>query len=293
MIRLRKADLVIGRSIPFPLFDRDRHLLLPANSVIESEAQLAEIAARGLFREPDGSEPKTPDTAKETGRYEAWTEYRFEDLKLPIGTRLSVQKLDPGDDTRYTSHLVGILKDASVVVEVPAPGGELAMFRQGQAVLLRIFNGTRVFAFTANVLFVRYSPKAYMHIQWPKSVEGHVLRARNRVKVRLIAAATATTAGDAGHSHAVVTEDLSAGGARIISMVRLGDIGTEVDLAFRLRTPIGEGTLRLHARIRTEEPSRTGGKERAYGVEFVDMEPLELLTLEGYVHMMEEVGPPA
>lgn len=290
MIRLRKADLVIGRPLSFPLFDRERHLLLPANSVIESEAQLAEIAARGLFREGDGSAVAEAEIGK--GRPDPWKTWKFEDLKLPIGTRVSLQKLDPGDDSRYTSHLVGVLKEASIITEVPAPGGELAMFRQGQPLLLRIFNGTRVFAFMANVLFVRYSPKAYLHLQWPKVVEGTEVRARQRVKVRLIAAASAVTPDDVSHSHAVVTDDLSAGGARLVSMVPLGEIGDEVDLSFRLRTAIGEATLRLHARIRTEGPARAGSRERAYGVEFVDLEPLELLTLEGFVHTMNDVGPP-
>jgi len=289
MIRLRKADLVIGRPLAFPLFDRERHLLLPANSVIESEAQLAEIAARGLFREGDAPAAGAADASK--GRPDPWKTWKFEDLKLPIGTRVSLQKLDPGDDSRYTSHLVGILKDTSIIAEVPAPNGELAMFRQGQPLLLRIFNGTRVFAFMANVLFVRYSPKAYLHIQWPKSVEGTEVRARQRVKVRLIAAATAMTRDDVAHSHAVVTDDLSAGGAHIVSMVPLGEVGSEIDLAFRLRTAIGEGTLRLHARIRTEGAARSGSRERAYGVEFVDLEPIEMLTLEGFVHMMNEAGP--
>lgn len=289
MIRLRKADLVIGRPLSFPLFDRDRHLLLPVNSVIESEAQLAEIAARGLFREGDANAADAPDAGK--GRADPWKSWKLEDAKLPIGTRVSLQKLDPGDDTRYTSHLVGLLKDTSIIAEVPAPGGELAMFRQGQPLLLRIFNGTRVYAFMASVLFVRYSPKAYLHIQWPKSVEGTEVRARQRVKVRLIAAATAVTPGDVAHSHAVVTDDLSAGGARIVSMVPLGEVGSEVDLSFRLRTAIGEGTLRLHARIRTEGAARNGSKERAYGVEFVDLEPVELLALEGFVQLMNETEP--
>jgi len=296
MIRLRKADLVIGRPLPYPLFDRDRHLLLRANSVIESEEQLAELAGRGLFWQPptDATPPPPDPKDKTTGaRADAWRPLNLADLKLPPGTRISLQKLDPGDDSRYTSHFVGMLKDVSLITDVPAPGGELAMFRQGQPLLLRIFNGTRVFAFASTVLFVRYSPKPYLHIQWPKVVEGTDVRARSRVKVRLIAAATATTRDGKAHSHAVVTEDLSAGGARLLTMIALGEVGDEIDIAFRLKTPIGEGTLRLRAQIRSTSLAQPGGKERVYGVEFVYLEPTELLALEGFVHMMDRDGAPA
>ncbi len=289
MIRLRENDIVIGRPLPWPVFDRDRHLLLRPGHVVETEQQLAEIGKRGLFRAAGMGPPGQPyDGADEDVHDDNWRTWAFEDLKLPMGTRMSLRKLDPDDDGRYATTLLGILKDVSLIVGIPAPGGRLAMFRQGQPLLLRAFTGTRVFAFTASVLVVRYAPGAYIHIECPKTVDGTEVRARTRIKVRLIAVVTTGPDDSADVGRTTQVEDLSVGGARLIVAQPLGEASDELSLAFRLKAVSGEATLKLRAVIRTTVQLDDG--RVAYGVQFVDVDPIILLALEGYVARMTESG---
>lgn len=290
MIPVRKADIAIGHPLPWPVFDSDRRLLLRAGFTVESEAQLEEISRRGLFRAVgaggssassagDGGERE----AKADGRGDKWHSLSFADLRLPIGTRLTVQKLDPDDDARYNARLYGVFKDVSIIINIPAPGGSLAMFRQGQPLLLRAFSGTEVFAFTADVLLLRYVPTAYLHLEYPRTVEGTEVRRTRRVGVRLIASVAHVDAeGNEQASRPAQVSDLSSGGARLITKVALGAPGDELELAFRLKTAAGEATLKLQAAIRSSGPQEDGSGHM-HGVQFVRMEPLELLALEGYV----------
>lgn len=288
MIPIRKNDITLGRPLPWPVFDGDRRLLLRAGFTIESTGQLEELSRRGLYRalgaapREDGGEDEgavAPDA-----RGEGWRTLRFEELRLPIGTRLSVQKLDPDDDTRYNARLYGVFKDVSLIVNVPAPGGSLAMFRQGQPLLLRAFSGTSVFAFTADVLMIRYVPTAYLHLDYPKHVDGTEVRSKQRVTVRLIASTSRDDGnGNERDSRPAQVTDLSSGGARLIARESLGEPGDEVNLAFRLKTSAGEATLKLKATIRSSTAEEAGRGGRVHGVQFVHLEPMDLLALEGYV----------
>ena len=246
MIPIRKCDIALGRPLPWPVFDGDRRLLLRAGFTIETVAQLDELARRGLYRAmasgaDAGVSDDEPAARGPEGKGEVWRSLRFEELRLPLLAPLTLQKLDPDDDARYAARLHGVFKDTSIVVNIPAPGGGLAMFRQGQPLLVRAFSGTNAFAFTANVLTIRYAPAAYLHLEYPNS-----------------------------------------GGARLQVRQSLGDAGGSVGLAFRLRTQVGEATLKLKAAIRRTEPDDNGGGV-SHGVQFVDLEPLDVLALEGYI----------
>jgi c-di-GMP-binding flagellar brake protein YcgR len=288
MIPIRKSDIALGRPLPWPVFDGDRRLLLRAGFTIETVAQLDELGRRGLYRAvASGADAAVPDDEPAArgpdGKGEVWRSLRFEELRLPLLAPLTLQKLDPDDDTRYAARLHGVFRDTSIVVNIPAPGGGLAMFRQGQPLLVRAFSGTNAFAFTANVLTIRYAPAAYLHLEYPKSVDGTAIRSTQRVTVRLIASATPIADdGSDGASLPAQVADLSSGGARLVVRQSLGDAGGSVILAFRLRTQVGEATLKLRGAIRRTEPDENGGGV-SHGVQFVDLEPLDVLALEGYI----------
>lgn len=287
MIPVRKNDVALGRPLPWPVFDGDRRLLLRAGFTIETEAQLDELSRRGLYRAPGlGGAQADAESVVATPAdrsAEKWRTLQFEDLRLPLGTRLSVQKLDPDDDTRYNARLHGVFKDVSFVVNIPAPGGSLAVFKQGQPLLLRAFSGTSVFAFTASVLVARYVPAAYLHLEYPRYVDGTEVRARKRVNVRLIATTYREDPDGTEHSsRPAQVADLSSGGARLVAREPLGEQGEELALAFRLKTAVGEATLKLHGTIRSVTPQEDGSGHN-HGVQFVRLEPMDLLALDGYV----------
>jgi c-di-GMP-binding flagellar brake protein YcgR len=302
MIRVRQSDLPVGEALRWPVFDRQRKLLLRAGFLVESAAQVDMLVAKGVYRSPvDGAAEAagaSADAAAGDGREEAWRTIPFESLQLGLGTPLQLQRLDQVEDVTYATKLLGMIRGRSLIVAAPAPDGKLVVLRQGQPLLVRAFSGTDVFAFCATALSVRCSPDPYVHLSYPTTVDGTRVRREKRAKVGLIASATLGQQAD-GHplSRPVAVTDLSAGGAALRTREVLGDVGSTIGLAFRLHTAAGEATLKLEAVIRTIVPN-DDGRGPQHGVEFVRMQPLEALALSGYIARVEadeakRANPPA
>jgi c-di-GMP-binding flagellar brake protein YcgR len=290
MIRVRKSDLPVGEALCWPVFDRQRKLLLRAGFLVESAAQVDMLVAQGVYRAPEDGAAETagagPDAAAGEGRGEAWRTIPFESLQLGLGTPLQLQRLDQVEDVTYATKLLGVIRGRSLIVAAPAPDGKLVVLRQGQPLLVRAFSGTDVFAFCATALSVRCSPDPYVHLSYPTTVDGTRVRREKRAKIGLIASATLGQAEGHPLSRPVAVTDLSAGGAALRTREVLGDVGSTIGLAFRLHTAAGEATLKLEAVIRTIT-ANDDGKGPQHGVEFVRMQPLEALALSGYIARVE------
>jgi c-di-GMP-binding flagellar brake protein YcgR len=286
MILLHKKDIAVGKPLPWPVYDADSNVLLGAGLVIESKAQLDGMLSghRTLYRPTADWRPPAapavqpkPDVASE----ERSRRFDFDELHLAVGTRLQLQRLDQDENARYSTRLFGYIKDVSVMVSTPTQGGKLLLLREGQPVVVRAFSGTDAFAFTAPVLTARFAPDPYLHLAYPPYVTGAVIRRQRRVDIKLIAAISVPGQGEAQASIPARITDLSAGGARLRARTPIGEPDSPLAVSFRLQAPNGEATLTMRAVIRTAATEEGG--QHIYGVQFVDMSPLDALALEGYV----------
>lgn len=284
-------SFALGQPLPWAVFDRDGHLLAREGFVIETVKQLEVLSKNGILREtsPGGAriplvmakrprKPQEPDASR-ADNVDAAPALTFEALDLAVGTRLQMQRVG-NDERRYLTRLVGYLPGVSVIVRTPSDGGGIVLFREGETAIVRAFSGTAAFAFTAVVLAVRFTPETYLHLAYPKRIEGAAVRTQRRVDVALIATAQrAEDVTDEGTSAKVL--DLSAGGAKVCTREALGSQGDRLLVAFRLPTPEGGATLSLPAEIRSATTDDEGLVH--YGIRFVDIEPLHALALRGYV----------
>ena len=92
MILLRKEDVVLGKPLPWPIYDVEQNLVMREGFVLANKAQLEMVAERGMYR-PTEDRPPPPrsvtvaEVEEATKKHEK-KRFDFDDLRLPIGTRL-------------------------------------------------------------------------------------------------------------------------------------------------------------------------------------------------------------
>lgn len=96
LVKLTASAIRVGKPLPWPVFDENNKLLLNQGYVIETEAQLGRLLARGIYQ-PDqnrgGGGGKSDDTAVESKKINPFSEYSvlLERLEQALGCAASKQ----------------------------------------------------------------------------------------------------------------------------------------------------------------------------------------------------------
>ena len=130
-------------------------------------------------------------------------------LQVTSGDTLQMQFVADNDTTRprLTVSVIGQINGRSLLVSHPSTGGRLLLVRDGQPVACRMFSDGRMLGFRTTVRKVVTHPDAYLHLDYPRTLEQRVLRRAPRVPVEL---AGRIRCINSTSSHAVTP---SAGGA--------------------------------------------------------------------------------
>jgi c-di-GMP-binding flagellar brake protein YcgR len=284
-VRVAEGELRVGQPAPWPLYDRDKNLLLARGVVVESDRQIAQLAMRGLFRKVKVAETVSakPQPDDEMGAGAPKEEVRaLEDTKLAIGDTLQLQAQAEGGQARYYVKVIGYLVKKGLIVTTPTVDGRVLLMREGQSFVVRMFSGKSVYAFSATVFKVANVPYPHLHLTYPSQVRGLVVRSGARVNVRLIAAIQT-----AGLSQAATLSNLSTGGAALQAKVKLGRKGDEISIKFRVTINGVEQYLTLRGIIRSvmvEAGDGDGGEVVVHGVQFVDVPHAEHVSLTAFVY---------
>lgn len=278
--KLNTGDIEIGKPVPWPLYDEGRKLLLARGVKLESERQLTALMERGLFRVIPNSAPPPPEEKVDEGPKEDIR--RLEDIRLGVGDTLQMQSRAVGDDSRYYVKLIGFLKGKAVIVSAPTTNGQLAMLREGQAFVVRLFAGKSVYAFATTVQRNTSVPFPHVFMEYPREVRGLVVRRGARAKVAIIC----SVANPQSSSHAATVVDLSVGGAMVLAKNPVGDRNAPVTISFKVDINGVEQLLKIPAVIRSvraEAPDARGNRFH-HGVEFNVGDSATQVALSGYVY---------
>jgi len=219
--------------------------------------------------------------AGENGRLEQSGErvVPFEQTKVAIGDAFQIQTEQA--ELRYYVKLIGYLRAKRVLVTMPEADGAVCYVREGQAFVVRFFSGKNAYAFTANVLKSSSVPFPHMHLSYPSQVRGLVVRAGERVPVRIICAIamredtrTVTAAG--------VLTNLSVSGALLSSKTRLGNKDDLLSIKFRMQIREIEFLTSIDAAIRSV--SQDAGGEYLHGVQFAGLPDEAAIALTAFVY---------
>lgn len=281
-------DLSVGQPMPWALYDKNEKLLLAQGALIDSDEQIEAMMANGLFREVDAPPEATATAAARPAsppQGESQQEEKLlEETKLAIGDPMQLQAQYDGAQARFTVKLIGYLKGKSLIVTSPTRDGSTLLMREGQSFIVRMFSGKSAYAFATSIFKVANVPYPHLHLTYPRSVKGVVVRRGGaRAKVRLIAAVR----NSAGTSQAGILSDLSTGGGSLLCDAPLGAKDARIIVKFKVTVAGSEQLLQIPGIVRNIQPDHSSDKgppKVMHGVQFVDVPPEDNVVLTAFVY---------
>lgn len=289
LVRLNLDDIEIGVPLRFTLYDDKGAVRCLRGEIIASPAALEQLFSRNVYRleqEPslrDGlgvmlARQASGEKARAKGASGRGGEVAFDSSGIRVGDPIQLQSTPAAP--RYTSLLIGFLKNRSVIVTQPEIDGELAMLREGQAFSARFFSGRSVFEFPTSVLKQTNVPYPLLHLAYPRDLKVQEIRRAPRVAVDVIVAVE--TPG--GESHSGKLLDLSTAGAGLGARKRFADKGDILRLKFKLAVQGIDTYIVVTAEVRNvAQRADQAQAPYLYGLHFVDLEEGTLLVLAAYV----------
>ncbi len=207
--------------------------------------------------------------------------YQFEDMRLKAGDRLQIQLPASVTQDKQIVRLIGYLDKQCLLITAPAGLGPQKPLREGDQIISRVFLGQGAFGFASFVDKIIRLPFEYLHLSFPKEIQGLMIRKAPRVKTEI----SATVENSSGNTEIQVS-NLSATGMSLNSATALGAKDEDLSITLPLDLYDVKTELRLRGKIKAVIPAPGEGKgaEHRYGVEFVGLQPNETLILQSVVH---------
>ncbi len=209
----------------------------------------------------------------------------FASIHLGVGDPLQMQPVAESH-LRYYVSLIGYVEKRSVLVTAPVIEGHVQLIREGQPFVLRAFSGRNAYAFDASVLKSCGAPYPYLHLSYPKSVQGLPVRSEQRIRVNLIGAVPEVEGVAQTDPTACRVADLSLSGAMIDAARPVAGVGQKFKLTLRATVNNASVYIVLPCILRNlrEAPGPDGGAPvMHHGVQFLEILEKDRLLLENFI----------
>ncbi|MDD5301080.1 MAG: flagellar brake protein [Gallionella sp.] len=306
LILASSNEIVVGKALPWPLYDLMRNLLLGQGDIVRDDQHRDALLANGACYELSWDAP-----GKENGddsfsaaeqastdqpvENKAGKSYTFDDMKLKVGDRLNLEL--PADydfrfsaqrqlsNERYLVKVIGFLKGASLLVT--APNTVNAQIIGGKKVVMRSFTGQNAFGFACHIERICKVPYGYLHLSFPDDIQGIVVRKAPRVKTRIIATVQDSKSGAEEQISALIS-DISASGVSLDAKQVLGDKGDVLNLAFRVPLHNIDAYLSVKGAIRAVLSGDAADAAKPglirHGIEFQELQPNDGVILQSMIY---------
>lgn len=218
----------------------------------------------------------------------------FDSMHLQVGSRLQLIRYHGTRPVNHFTTLIGYVKDDYLLVKIPLEHGTPITLNDGERLNVRTFSGTSVCSFPSTVERVFLAPFFYMHLSFPRAIEGSTLRKALRVKVNIPARLTAPDAKESPSPEVpVMVSNLSVAGALIESeqeIIKENSGEQSVSLSFTLVSHPSDLEVRIKARatIRNVTLQKASSPDHhdtyTYGVQFIDLEPTHQIMLQNLTY---------
>ena len=300
-------DIVVGKPLPWPLYDKDRNVLLRRGDIVSDNAHRDELLASGACYELSGEAPGRAGgegnifaaeeaSSGQSGNKEVERKnYTFDDMKLKVGDRLNIEI--PADydfrisaqrqmpNERCVVKVIGFLKGASLLVT--APNTVNVQLMGGKKVVMRSFTGQNAFGFSCQIERICKVPYEYLHLSFPEVIQGIVVRKAPRVKARIIATVLGSKSGAEEQISALIS-DISASGVSLDAKQPLGEKGDILNLSFRMPLHNIDAYLSVKGVIRAIVNNDAADASKVglirHGIEFQDLQPNDCLILQSMIY---------
>ncbi|SEF76292.1 flagellar brake protein [Nitrosomonas ureae] len=206
----------------------------------------------------------------------------FEDMHLRVGQKmyLALSNASFGKPSNpYATSMIGYIQNNTLMVTMPLSGQLIGgPFVEGDQVHVRLANGKNAYKFSVFIDKVIKTPFKYLHLSFPKNIQGQSIRKSRRIKCDY----QATIAEDSISANIV---DLSIYGAGINSTLPLGTLNSVVTLSFTILVHDKEIPLLIKAIIKsTKQNYKNDQKLISSGVEFIEINPDQEFTLNHLIY---------
>ncbi len=284
---VKPHEFLVGKPMPFDVYDRDGRLLLRRGYVIETKEEKEKLLKLGPERDVRTDERlravlSSAERITEAGTEEARRSVTmaFADLRLMPGEILQVQ-LDK-DGERLLTRYIGMVRNRSLFIE-PITRSDLPVYvREGSALQIKGTTGSYAFAFVATLTANIAKPFAYHHLSYPPEVRALRLRRTDRHEVRLVCAILE----EGKEAHGGIIHDLSLGGAFVTARHEM-KVGQQITLKFKIRIADTDVIITTPAVVRSVRHSANAEEGQGYGVQFTDLAPEDTLALMTYLRAVQ------
>jgi len=298
LIPLRRIDLALGKPLPWAIYDKNKNLLMRVGDVVRTHTQLETLFKKGLFRLPKSAAaapaqgvtmPMRDAVGEDMDGNE--TSYDFDEMKLPIGSRLQLQTSTEQNPERHMAKYLGHIKGVSLLVTTPVVDEKVLFIREGQTFIVRAFTGKTAFGFTSSVIRVCNAPTPYLHLSYPKQLQGVEIRSVKRLPVNMIATVQKieeAVAEEEAPSLPCLIINVSPSGALIAAAQPLGKINDTLLIAFRIKIGPIDGYIETQGIIRSITPVDDNSSENKYnmhhGMQFKELQQTDILLLHSLAY---------
>lgn len=307
LILINSSEIVVGKPLPWPLYDLKRSLLLGQGDIVRNDEHrdtlLASSACYELLLETPANKNANANNGKlvaseeipldQPSNKEARQSYTFDDIKLKVGDKLNIElpadydfrlKHQPPNE-RFLVKVIGFLKGVSLLVT--APNTTDAQLMAGKKIIVRSFSGQNAFGFSCAIGRICKDPFKYLHLAFPDHIEGIVVRKAPRVKTRIIASVQDGKSGTEDQVSALIS-DISANGASLDAKQPLGDKGDILNMTFRVPLHNIDAQLSVKGAIRAMFSGDTADTSNSslirHGIEFQELQPNDCVILQSMVY---------
>lgn len=297
LIAVTESELSIGTPVPWDIRDPDGRILLERGALIRNETALRELMASEPCRAmPWGaSVPPEVDSGNAAGRVPEPVipdspehAFGFHDMRLRVGDRIQLQPPATVGQDRHVVRLIGYLDNCSLLVTTPKQNGLRVPLRENDKLVARVFTSQKAFGFSTTIERVCKIPYEYMHLAFPKQIQGSMVRKAPRVRTRIIASiAMPDVSGDSEKQSGVIV-NLSADGALVKARRALREKGETIRLSFRVSLHNIDALLNVQAVVRNIFSDEAAAGDAAgminHGVQFENIPANDSMILQSLIY---------
>ncbi len=210
-------------------------------------------------------------------------------MKLNAESRLQLEPSAQLSRECYFVKVIGYLRGASLLVTTPvSANGTRPELKEGLKVVVRSFSGQNAFGFSCTIKRIVKGYYEYLHLSFPDSIKGIVVRKATRIKARIISTVQNSSSQNAGEQTSALISNISADGAALDAKRTLGNKGDILNLAFRVNLHRIDAFLSIKGAIRAVfscgDADVSDPEIIRYGIEFQNLQPNDMVILQSMIY---------
>jgi hypothetical protein len=285
-VYLSEHELQVGSPLPWPIYLRSGELLAPAGFVVGSSDARTRLLQTRPVRQAQTGDSGLAAALLDAAAEEAMARKQHDPLTHlkhnAEGTTLTFKL--PGDVEQRIAHVefYGRLPMQSLIVSAPPlrlGNGQTWSDFEGLPMAVQVIFGRNLCVFKTAMMRYASLPSPHLFLRYPQDAVTKPFRQALRVDTRIPVSITT----EDGSSVPAVIINLSGSGCAIATGFVLGQAGTRLKAAFRLKVAEQYHVLTAHCIIRSIKGKLS--QQMRYGIEFDSTtDAAAMLTIKSFVY---------